>query len=138
MKQFFLKSLGVTVEQTGHQGDTQFFRIVEGKVPKSAVRSSHKKYIAESEQSGSRHAVCGNYDFYDVEVDGQMAMVLDVKEQCVINHCLKEHLTEFSLDRPEVLPKKDHDPSPLPTGVYLVGIHERFDPLEGFRKKVQD
>jgi len=138
MKQKFLDSLGVTIAQFGHQGDTQFYRIVEGVVPQQARKSPQKKYIAESEQSGSRHAVCGNYDFYDVEVDGSTAMILDVKEDCVINHCLREHLTEFSLDRAEVLPKKDHEPSTLPVGVYLVGIHERFDPLDGFRKKVQD
>lgn len=129
---------GVTVEQYGHQGDTQFYRIVDGQIPKGAVKSPHKKYIAESEQSGSRHAVCGDYDFYDLDVNGTQAMVLDVKQDCIINHTLREHLTELSLDKSEVLPKKDHEHSTLPTGVYLVGIHERFDPLAGFRAKVQD
>lgn len=120
------------VEQFGHQGDTQWYKIAE--VPKNA-KKVEKQFIAASERSGSFHALFGNYDMYEVE-DG---FVLDVKDECILNHSLQEELKKIKgMEDALVLPKKDHRHSVIPAGIYAVGIQNRFDPLENVKKKVID
>lgn len=114
-----------------HQGDTQWFEINE--IPKNA-KKVEKQFIAASERSGSFHALFGDYDMYEVE-DG---FVIDAKEDCVINHSLKQHLEGKSFNDAKILPKKDHRHSILPKGIHYVGIQQRFDPLEGIKKRVKD
>jgi hypothetical protein len=117
-----------------HQGDTQFFGVNE--VPKGA-KKIEKRYVAESERSGSAHALFGNYDMYEAE-GGQL--VIDAKEECILNHSLKTLLegTGVSLDKPAITDKKDHRHTVLPKGVYFVGIQNKFDPLSGLKKRVLD
>ncbi len=50
------------LEQTGHQGDTQWYLI--DKLPSGAKKTS-KQFIAASEQTGNVHALSGNYDMYE-------------------------------------------------------------------------
>lgn len=121
------------LSQYGHQGDTQIFAIDE--IPANA-KKVNKQYIAASERSGSFHALCGNYDMYEVEE----GFLLDVKEECVLNHSLESVLKEsgISLSDSKVLPKKDHRHSILPIGKYIVGIQNRFDPMENIKKRVID
>ena len=116
-----------------HQGDCQFFGITS--IPKGA-KKVEKQFIAASERSGSFHALFGNYDLYEVE-DG---FVVDAKEDCIINHSLKEVLegTGVTLNEAKVLTKKDHRHSVLPKGIHFVGIQQRFDPLAGLKKRVID
>lgn len=114
-----------------HQGDTQWFEITE--LPKNA-KKVQKQFIAASERSGSFHALFGNYDLYEVE-DG---FIVEAKEDCIINHSLKEHLVDKDFDSAKILPKKDHRHSVLPKGIHFVGIQNRFDPLEGIKKRVID
>lgn len=116
-----------------HQGDTQWFEIKS--IPSSAKLIS-KQFIAASERSGSFHALFGKYDMYELE-DG---FVIDAQEECIINHSLQEVLkgTGVSLNKAKVLEKKDHRHSILPKGKYFVGIQQRFDPLEGLKKRVID
>ena len=108
------------INQVSHQGDTQFFQINE--IPSNAKKMD-KQYIAASERSGSFHALFGNYDMYAIE-DG---FVLDVKEECVLNHSLEQELkgTGISMHKASVLPKKDHRHTVLSPGIYAVGI--QFD-----------
>lgn len=113
-----------------HQGDTQWFELTS--IPEGAVKSE-KKFIAASERSGSFHALFGNYDIYDVD----NGFVIDVKEECYLNHSLKQHLN-VSLDVKKELEKKDHRMSVVPKGIFFVGIQTRFDPLENARKRVMD
>ena len=115
------------------QGDTQWFEITS--IPKHA-KKIEKQFIAASERSGSFHALFGEYDLYEVE-DG---FIVDAKEECIINHSLQEVLkgTGVSLNEAKVLPKKDHRHSFLPKGIHFVGIQNRFDPLEGIKKRVID
>ncbi len=68
-----------------HQGDTQWFEITG--IPSNA-KKIEKQFVAASERSGSFHALFGNYDMYELE-DG---FVIDAKEDCIINHSLKEVL----------------------------------------------
>lgn len=116
-----------------HQGDTQFFELVE--LPKN-LKKIEKQFIAASEQSGSFHALFGNYDMY--ETDG--GFVLDCKENCILNHSLKSELEKIgvSLSETKILPKKDHRHSIIPKGIHFVGIQQRFDPLKGMKEKVRD
>lgn len=116
-----------------HQGDTQWFEI--NSIP-STAKKVQKQFIAASERSGSFHALFGNYDMYQVE-DG---FIIDAKEDCILNHSLQSILkdTGVSLDEAKVLEKKDHRHSVIPKGIHFVGIQQRFDPLEGLKKRVLD
>lgn len=116
-----------------HQGDCQFFKMTS--IPKEA-KKVEKQFIAASERSGSFHALFGNYDMYELP-DG---FVIDAKEDCIINHSLKEVLenTGVSLNEAKVLQKKDHRHSVLPKGIHFVGIQQRFDPLANMKKRVVD
>jgi hypothetical protein len=116
-----------------HQGDTQIFGIKE--IPTNA-KKIEKRYIANSERTGSVHALFGNYDMYEYE----NGFVIDAKEECVLNHSLKSLLegAGVSLSTAQITEKKDHRHTIIPKGVYFVGIQQRFDPLEGLRKKTND
>ncbi len=119
-------------KQFGHQGDTQWFLIDE--IPKNS-KKVEKQFIAASERSGSFHALFGNYDMYQT-VDG---FLLDVKDECVLNHSLQKELEKVNgLSDVKILPKKDHRHSIIPKGKYFVGIQNRFDPLENIKKRVID
>lgn len=114
-----------------HQGDTQWYELKS--LPEN-LKKIEKQFIAASERSGSFHALFGNYDMYEAE-DG---FVIDAKEECIINHSLKDNLIGVTLSEAKVLPKKDHRHSVLPKGIHFVGIQQRFDPLLGIKQKVRD
>lgn len=118
-------------KQFGHQGDTQFFKIDE--IPTNAKKVD-KQFIAASERSGSFHALFGNYDMY--AIDG--GFVIDAKEECILNHSLQKELDGMGMDDVKILPKKDHRHSIIPKGKYVVGIQNRFDPMENIKKRVID
>lgn len=114
-----------------HQGDTQWFSLES--LPNN-LNKVEKQFIAASERSGSFHALFGNYEMYKHE----SGFVLDVKEECVLNHSLKQYLDMEGMDTKVVLPKKDHRHTIVPSGIYFVGIQQRFDPLENIKKRVID
>jgi hypothetical protein len=119
------------LEQVGHQGDVQLYKISE--IPKNAKKID-KQFIAASERSGSFHALFGNYNQYEVE-DG---FVLECKEDCILNHSLQASLTGTSMEDAKVLPKKDHRHSVIKKGLYYAGIQNKFNPLKGFMERVID
>lgn len=116
-----------------HQGDCQFFQIEE--IPSNA-KKVEKQFIAASERSGSFHALFGNYDMYEVDE----GFVIDAQEECILNHSLAETLKAagISLSEAKILEKKDHRHTILPAGKYIVGIQNRFDPMENLKKRVID
>lgn len=116
-----------------HQGDSQFFELSE--LPKG-LKKVEKQYIAASERSGSFHALFGKYDMYEYE----NGFILDVKEECILNHSLESVLkgSGVSLSESKVLPKKDHRHSVVEKGIYFVGIQQKFDPLANVKKRVID
>lgn len=120
-------------KQFAHQGDVQIFTISE--IPTNA-KKVEKQFIAASERSGSFHALFGDYDMYEID----NGFIIDCKEECVLNHSLESVLKEngISLAENKVLPKKDHRHTVLPVGLYAFGIQNRFDPLEGYKKRVID
>lgn len=113
------------------QGDVQIYSI--DAIPKNAKKID-KQFIAASEQSGSVHALFGNYNQYQVE-DG---FVIDVKKDCILNHSLQKDLAGVSMNKVKELPKKDHRHTIVKKGIYYFGIQQRFDPLSGFKVKVRD
>ena len=121
------------MKQFGHQGDTQWFSVE--KLPANA-KLTNKSFIAASERSGSFHALFGNYDMYEIE--GGFAV--DVKEDCILNHSLKKKLELINndLSKVKILPQKDHRHAIIPKGIYLVGIQNRFDPMENIKNPVKD
>ena len=114
-----------------HQGDTQWFSLES--LPNN-LKKVEKQFIAASERSGSFHALFGDYDMYEQD----SGFVIDVKEECILNHSLKEHLDSKGMDTKKILPKKDHRHTVVPKGVYFVGIQQRFDPLKNIKKRVID
>lgn len=119
------------LNQVAHQGDVQFFLI--DSIPSDA-KKVNKQFLAESERSGSLHGLFGKYDQYEVEG----GFVLDVKEDCILNHSLKEHLNGITMEEVRELPKKDHRHTIIKKGLYYTGIQQRFDPLAGMKKRVID
>jgi len=118
-------------KQVGHQGDTQWYSI--DSIPANA-KKIEKSFLAKSEQSGSVHALCGNYDLYELE-DG---FCVDVKEDCVLNHTFSSNVTEKTINAPVELIPKDHRSSVIRKGQYFVGIQRRYNPFEKQWKKVVD
>lgn len=114
-----------------HQGDTQWFGLEA--IPANA-KKVEKQFVAASERSGSFHALCGDYDMYEVE----NGFVVDVKSECILNHSLQEHLATGSLDEVKTLPKKDHRHTVVEKGIYFTGIQQRFDPLAATKERVKD
>jgi hypothetical protein len=119
------------LSQVGHQGDTQWYRI--DRIPETAKRVE-KQFIAKSERTGNVHALSGKYTMYEHE-DGY---VIDVLEDCVLNHTEINLLNGETWDVPVVLPKRDHNPSTIEKGVYYVGIQRSFNPLSKSMEKVRD
>ena len=119
--------------QNAHQGDTQWFGI--DTIPQDA-KKIEKRFIAQSETSGSVHALFGDYDMYEYE-DG---FIVHAKEECILNHSLQSLIDKnlVSMDAAEVLPPKDHRHTIIPKGIHFVGIQQRFDPLKGLKEKVRD
>ncbi len=119
------------ISQVGHQGDTQWYKI--DAVPETAVRVE-KQFIAKSERTGNVHALSGKYEMYEYE-NGH---VIDIQEDCVLNHTAINLLNGETWNNPVVLPKRDHNPSIIKKGVYYVGIQRRFNPLSKAMEKVKD
>lgn len=121
------------MEQFAHQGDTQFYKV--DAIPTTA-KKVEKQYIAASERSGSFHALFGDYDMYEIE----NGFAIDAKEECILNHSLESELkgSGVSMSEKKVLAKKDHRHTTLPAGKYIVGIQNRFDPMEAIKKRVID
>ena len=119
------------LNQFGHQGDTQWYII--DKIPQEATKME-KQFIAASEKTGHVHALSGNYDMYEHN-DG---FVMELHEDCVLNHTIKNALNEKSWNNPVKLPERDHRSSVIPKGIYYVGIQQRFNPLSKMLEKVRD
>lgn len=124
------------LKQLGHQGDCQFF-IIDA-IPTTA-KKINKTFVAESERSGSMHALCGDYEMYVDEDAAPGGFIIDAKTDCILNHSLQRELASIeALNEAKVLPKKDHRHSVLPAGKYVVGIQQRFDPLSAMKERVRD
>jgi len=118
--------------KNSHQGDCQIFGITE--IPGNA-KPMAKSFIAKSEKSGHAHALCGDYEMYEVD-SGHVIKV--GSDGATLNHTGVQNLTEEYWDKNQVMPIADHKPTILEQGIYFVGIQRKADPFAGAFKRVID
>lgn len=102
-----------------HQGDVQGFSIAE--IPSNATQIE-KTFFAKSEKSGHCHALCGDYNLFEVE-NGHVIQV--GSDGATLNHTGYEKLTPEYWDKNQIMPVADHKPTMIPEGIYFVGIQRR-------------
>lgn len=117
-----------------HHGDVQVFSIEN--IPSNAVKLEKNTFIAKSENSGHAHALCGDYDMYELPTGG---FCVNVKgELAVMNHAKYEILTDKALADPKETAIADHKPVSIPKGVYFIGIQRRVNPFAKVWEIVRD
>lgn len=117
-----------------HQGDCQIFSI-DG-LPADAKKIA-KTFIAKSEKSGHAHAMCGDYELF--ELPEEKGFIIKVgHDGCTLNHTGYQNLTTEYWDKNEVLPIADHKPTILHQGIYFVGIQKRKKHFSKVWEKVID
>jgi len=124
------------IEPVGHQGDTQWYLVDPKSINLSKLTKIDKAFIAQSERTGSVHALCGEYEMYTAEAPFE-GVIIETKDDCVLNHSMLEYITPTSLNTPEVLPKKDHPHSKLPgKKIYFAGIHRKANLMAQFEEDI--
>lgn len=121
-----------TNEFKGHQGDCQIFSVK--KIPENA-KKIEKTFIAKSEKSGHTHAMCGDYELFEV-TGGHVVNVGTAG--CILNHTMLSNLTPEYWDKNEKTPVADHKPTTLKKGVYYIGIQRRKKHFSRIWEKVKD
>jgi hypothetical protein len=124
--------MNFTNEFNSHQGDVEFFSIEE--IPTNA-KPIEKTFIAKSEKSGHCHALCGDYELFEVE-DGHVIKV--GSDGCTLNHTGFQNLTPEYWDKNKVMPKADHGHSTIKEGIYFIGIQRRKKHFAKTWEKVMD
>lgn len=120
--------------KNAHQGDVQIFGVAE--LPCN-VKKIAKTFFAKSEKSGHAHALCGDYELY--EIDGAEGHFIKVgSDGATLNHTGYHNLTIEYWDKNKILPIADHKPTQLEQGVYFVGIQNRKKHFSKVWEKVKD
>lgn len=119
---------------SAHQGDVQIFAI--DSLPEGA-KKIEKTFIAKSEKSGHAHAMCGDYDLYELPA-GAGHIVVVGSDGCTLNHTGYHNLTPEYWDKNHVMPVADHRPTNLAPGTYYVGIQKRKKHFSKVFEKVKD
>jgi hypothetical protein len=116
-----------------HQGDVQIFGISE--IPANA-KPIKKEFFAKSEKSGHAHALCGDYEMFELEEGGHVIKV--GTDGATLNHTSYSNLTPEYWDKNTVLTVADHNPTLLSEGIYFVGIQNRKKHFSKVWEKVKD
>lgn len=120
--------------KNAHQGDVQIFGVES--LPCN-VKKIAKTFFAKSEKSGHAHALCGDYELFEIEgAEGHF-----IKVGCdgaTLNHTGYSSLTAEYWDKNQIMPIADHKPTLLKEGVYFVGIQKRKKPFSKVWEKVKD
>lgn len=117
-----------------HQGDVQVFSI-DG-IPADAKKIA-KTFIAKSEKSGHAHAMCGDYELYEME--DQSGFVIKVgSDGCTLNHTAYQNLTPEYWNKNKALSIADHKPSSFKEGIYFIGIQKRKKHFSKVWEQVKD
>jgi hypothetical protein len=119
------------MKQQGHQGDVQIRQI--DSLPQNC-KSIPKKPLALGEKSGHQHVVCGDYEMF--EDDKGQIFVSVGNAGAVLNHIHKSAFRDYADTAP--LPVADHKPITLNPGVFLIGIHKRYNPFSKIWEAVLD
>jgi hypothetical protein len=123
-----------TGKNNKHQGDCQFFSIAD--LPKEAKKIA-KTFIAKSEKSGHAHALCGDYELYELPNEQGHVIVVGT-DGCTLNHTGYQNLTKEYWDKNQTMPIADHKPTIFEQGIYYVGIQQRKKHFSKVWQKVQD
>lgn len=118
--------------QYAHQGDVQFFEL--NSIPSNAKKIK-KEFFARSERSGHCHALCGDYDMYEVD-NGHIIVV--GTDGATLNHTKENTLTPEYWDKNQVMQVADHNPTTFQQGIYFAGIQRKADPYKGVFERVID
>jgi len=129
-----METLNFNKEFNGHQGDVQIYSI--DVLPVNAKRIN-KTFIAKSEKSGHAHAMCGDYELYELPEKDNFIIKVGT-DGCTLNHTSIQNLTSEYWDKNEVLTVADHKPTILKTGIYYIGIQKRKKHFSKVWEKVRD
>ncbi len=127
-----MKKLKINGQFQAMQGDIQIFSI--DAIPTEAKKVP-KTFIAKSEKSGHAHALCGDYELYEVEGGHVIKVGTD---GATLNHTGYQNLTPEYWDKNKVMPIADHKPTMLNLGTYFVGIQQRKKHFSKIWEKVKD
>ncbi len=104
-----------------HQGDTQWFEL--NSLPEDATKIE-KQFVAKSEKTGHAHALCGDYEMFNVKnTEGFFVKVGE--GGATLNHTAQSNLTPEYWDTNKELEIADHKPTRFKKGIYYVGIQKR-------------
>ena len=129
-----MKNLKFNGKFNGHQGDVQVFSINE--IP-SEAKKIEKTFIAKSEKSGHAHALCGDYELYELP-EGKGHVIQVGSDGCTLNHTAYQNLTTEYWDQNKALTIADHKPSFFTKGTYFIGIQKRKKHFSKVWEKVID
>jgi len=128
------KMLKLNNEFKAHQGDVQIFSIAE--IPVDAKRVE-KNFFAKSEKSGHCHALCGDYEMY--ELSDNKGFIVEVgNDGCTLNHTSLQNLTKEYWDKNQITEIADHKPTIIGKGKYFIGIQKRKKHFSKVWEKVKD
>lgn len=129
-----METIKFTNKFAAHQGDVELFSIES--IP-SFAKQINKTFIAKSEKSGHAHAMCGDYELY--ELPEQKGHIIKVgSDGCTLNHTGYQNLTQEYWDVNKVMPIADHKPTILQQGIYFIGIQKRKKHFSKVWEKVRD
>lgn len=128
-----MKQLTFNGKFSAHQGDVQVYSVDE--LPKNA-KKVEKTFIAKSEKSGHAHAMCGDYELYELPEGGFVMKV--GTDGCTLNHTGYQNLTNEYWDTNKVMPIADHKPTMFGPGTYYIGIQQRKRHFSKVWEKVKD
>lgn len=118
-----------------HQGDVQIFEVEQ--LPCNVTKIK-KTFFAKSEKSGHAHALCGDYELYEIEGENDSYFIKVGTDGATLNHTGYHNLTPEYWDKNQVLPIADHKPTVLKRGVYFVGIQRKKKHFSKVFNKVLD
>lgn len=128
-----MKSLKITDKFQAHQGDVQIFSCAS--IPDDAKKIA-KTFIAKSEKSGHAHALCGDYELYELPTGGHVIKV--GSDGATLNHTGYQNLTADYWDKNKIMPVADHKPTVLGIGTYFIGVQKRKKHFSKIWEKVKD
>ena len=125
------------VGKNSHQGDVQFYKVDPKSVDFSSLKKVPKAFAAASEKSGHAHALCGDYEQYELP-DGEGYVFVVGTDGATLNHTGLQNLTPEYWDKNEVMPIADHNCFPVEPGVYIEGIQRKKKHFSAIWEKVKD
>jgi len=125
--------MNFTNEFNGHGGDVQFYSI--DRLPQGAKKIKNQP-VAFGEKSGHVHVLTGSVELFEYE--GKRFAVIG-SDGAFHQHMKDSTLTEKTYKVNQHLSNADHTKEcPIKPGVYLIGIHQRYNPYEKVFEKVID